>query len=126
MHDVRLLVFSVLAAVGIIVVGSLYLFAPEKIVGNFGLKLPRIDSVTVPWLRPKGVRDIVSGKTVLNLILTTNHRTVGIVVLIFALIPFGDMSNVIWSGGRKAKAFLVHGLTSVVMLVAGLLLLRVL
>jgi len=43
---------------------------------------------------------------------------------VFAIIPFGDMSNVLASGGRKVTAFSVHGLTCAVMLLAGLLLMR--
>jgi len=56
--------------------------------------------------------------------LTTNSRTVGIVLLVFAIIPFGDMSNVLGSGGRKATAFSVHGVTCEVMLFTGLLLIH--
>lgn len=125
MYTVLPLVLSVVVAVGIIVVGVLYVFAPNKIMWNFGLNLLPLDAVTVPWLRPKGVRDIVSGVAVLTLILTTDYRTVGIIILIFALIPFGDMSNVLWSGGQKRTAFLVHGLTCAVMLITGLLLLHI-
>jgi hypothetical protein len=44
---------------------------------------------------------------VLTLMLTTDHRAVGIVLLVFAIIPFGDMSNVLLSGGRKVTAFSV-------------------
>jgi hypothetical protein len=44
--------------------------------------------------------------------------------LVFAVIPFGDMSNILRSGGRKATAFSVHGVTGAVMLFAGLLLLH--
>jgi hypothetical protein len=38
-----------------------------------------------------------------------------------AIIPFGDMFNILVSGGRKATAFSVHGVTCAVMLFAGLL-----
>ena len=56
--------------------------------------------------------------------LPTDNRTVGIVLLVFAMIPFGDMSNILVSGGRKATALSVHGVTCAVMLVAGLLLIH--
>jgi hypothetical protein len=52
--------------------------------------------------------------------LTTDSRTVGIVLLVFSIIPLGDMSNILVSGGRKATAFSVHGVTCAVMLFAGL------
>ena len=60
----------------------------------------------------------------LTLMLTTDSRTVGIVLLVFAIIPFGDMSNILASGGRKATAFSIHGVTCAVMLAAGLLLIH--
>ena len=67
---------------------------------------------------------MASGLAVLTMMLTTDSRTVGIVLLVFAIIPFGDMSNILVSGGRKATAFSVHGVTCAVMLFAGLLLIH--
>jgi len=124
MYNAIALALAVLVSVGIIVIGSLYLVSPERILGGFGLKPPAADADTRAWLRLKGIRDIASGLAVLTLMLTTNNRTVGIVFLVFALIPFGDMSNILASGGRKVTAFSVHGVTCVVMLFAGLVLIH--
>ncbi len=77
----------------------------------FGLKLPSPDPDTRAWLRFKGIRDIVSGLVVLILILTTNPRIVGISFLVESLAAFGDMSNVLGSGGSKQAAFSIHGAT---------------
>jgi hypothetical protein len=125
MHSALPLSLAVLVSVGIIVIGGLYILSPERILGGFGLKPPAPDADTRAWLRLKGIRDVASGLAVLTLLLTTNSRTVGIVLLVFAIIPFGDMANVLMSGGRKATAFSVHGVTCAVMLVAGLLLTHV-
>jgi len=57
--------------------------------------------------------------------LISDSHSVGIVLLVFAIIPFGDMSNILSSGGSKATAFSVHGVTCAVMLLAGLLLIHV-
>ena len=122
MYNAIALTLAVLVSVGIIVIGCFYLVSPERILGGFGLKPPAADADTRAWLRLKGIRDIASGLAVLTLMLTTNSRTVGILLLVFAIIPFGDMSNVLGSGGRKATAFFVHGVTCAVMLFAGLLL----
>jgi hypothetical protein len=124
MHNAIPLVLAVLVAVGILMIGCFYLVSPERILGGFGLRPPAPDADTRAWLRLKGIRDIASGLAVLTLLLTTNSRTVGIVLLVFALIPFGDMSNILLSGGRKATAFSVHGVTCAVMLFAGLLLIH--
>ena len=124
MHTAIPLALAVLVSIGIIVIGCFYVASPERILGGFGLKPPAPDVDTVAWLRLKGIRDIASGLAVLTLMLTTNSRTVGILLLVFAIIPFGDMSNVLGSGGRKATAFFVHGVTCAVMLFAGLLLIH--
>jgi uncharacterized membrane protein len=124
MHNPIPLILAALIAVGIIVIGCFYLLSPERISGTFGLKPPASDADTRAWLRLKGIRDVVAGLAVLALMLTTDSRTVGIVLLVFAIIPFGDMSNVLASGGRKATAFSVHGVTCVVMLAVGLLLIH--
>ena len=115
---------AVLIAVGIMVIGCFYLASPQRVLGSFGLKPPASDANTLAWLRLKGIRDVVAGLAVLTLMLTTDSRTVGIVLLVFAIIPFGDMSNILASGGRKATAFSVHGVTCAVMLAVGLLLIH--
>ena len=121
MHNAISLILAALVAVGIIVIGCFYLLSPERVLGSFGLKPPASDADTRAWLRLKGIRDVASGLAVLTMMLTTDSRTVGIVLLVFAIIPFGDMFNILVSGGRKATAFSVHGVTCAVMLFAGLL-----
>jgi hypothetical protein len=54
--------------------------------------------------------------------LTVDRHTVGIALIVFAIIPLGDMSIVLGSGGSKSKAFSIHGVTCAVMVVVGLLL----
>lgn len=124
MHSILPLSLAALVSLAILVIGLLYIAAPDRILGGFGLRPPAPDADTRAWLRLKGVRDIASGLLVLTLMLTTDHRTVGIALLVFAVIPFGDMSTVLASGGRKATALLVHGITCAVMLFAGLLLIH--
>ena len=124
MHYAIPFALAALVAVGIIVIGCFYLLSPERISGTFGLKPPASDADTRAWLRPKGIRDIASGLILLTMMLTADWRLVGMVLLVFATIPFGDMSIVLGSGGRKATAFCVHGLTCAVMVVAGLLLIH--
>jgi hypothetical protein len=115
---------AALVAAGIIVIGCLYLVSPERVLGSFGLKPPASDADTRAWLRLKGIRDVAAGLLVLTLMLTADRRSLGIALLALAVIPFGDMSNILVSGGRKATAFSVHGVTCAVMLVVGLLLIH--
>jgi hypothetical protein len=115
---------AALLAVAIIVIGCFYLVSPERISGTFGLKPPASDADTRAWLRPKGIRDVVAGLVVLAMMLTADSRSVGIVLLVEAIIPLGDMSIVLGSGGSKSRAFSIHGATCTVMLVVGLLLIH--
>ena len=115
---------AALMAVAIIVIGCFYLVSPERITGSFGLKPPASDADTRAWLRPKGIRDVVSGLVVLTMMLTTDTRSVGIALLVEAIVPLGDMSIILGSGGSKSQAFSIHGVTCAVMLVVGLLLIH--
>src|SRR5215469_2203155 len=124
MHNAIPLVLAALLAVGIIVIGCFYLVSPERISRTFGLKPPASGADTRAWLRPKGIRDIAAGLVVLAMMLTANWRLVGIALLVESIIPFGDMSIVLGSGGSKSRALSIHGVTCAVMLVVGLLLIH--
>jgi len=124
MNNAIPLTMAALIAAAIIVIGCFYLVSPDRISGTFGLKPPASDADTRAWLRPKGIRDIAAGLIVLTLMLTANTRLVGIAVLVYAIIPLGDMSIVLGSGGSKSTAFSVHGVTCAVMLVVGLFLIH--
>jgi hypothetical protein len=117
-------VVAALIALAVIVLGSFYLVSPQRISGSFGLKPPAPDADTGAWLRLKGIRDIASGLVVLTIMLTADRRLVGTALLVFAIVPFGDMSIILGSGGSKSRALSIHGLTCAVMLVAGFLLIH--
>jgi len=80
-----------LIAVAVTVIGYFYLASPERVLGSFGLKPPASDVDTRARLRLKGIRDVGCGLVVLMLMLTTDRRSLGIALLAFAIIPFGDM-----------------------------------
>jgi len=124
MHNAIPLSLATLMAVAIIVIGCFYLISPERMTESFGLKPPASDADTRAWLRPKGIRDVVSGLVVLTMMLTTDTRSVGIALLVEAIVPLGDMSIILGSGGSKSKALSIHGVTCAVMLVVGLLLIH--
>ena len=124
MYNAIPLSLAALVAAGIIVIGCFYLAAPQRISGTFGLKPPASDADTRAWLRPKGIRDVVAGLVLLAMMLTADGRVLGIVLLVEAIIPLGDMSIILASGGSKSKAFSIHGVTCAVMLVVGLLLIH--
>ena len=115
---------AALVAVGVMVIGCFYLVSPERISGSFGLKPPASDADTRAWLRLKGIRDAVAGLVVLTMMLTADRQSVGIALLVLAIIPLGDMSIILGSSGSKSRAFSIHGVTCAVMLVVGLLLIH--
>ena len=124
MHNVMPMSLAGLVSLGIILIGCFYVISPQRMVGSFGLNPPAPDADTRAWLRLKGIRDVATGLALLTLMLTTDSRTVGLILLAFSVIPFGDMSNILVSGGRKVTAFSVHGVTCAVMIFAGLLLIH--
>ena len=124
MHNAIALLLAALLAVGVIVLGCFYLVSPQRISGSFGLKPPASDADTRAWLRLKGIRDVVSGLVVLTMMLIAGRQSAGIALLVEAIIPLGDMSIILGSGGSKSRAFSIHGVTCAVMLVVGLLLIH--
>ncbi len=124
MHNAIPLSVAALIAVSVFVIGCFYLVSPERISRSFGLKPPASDADTRAWLRLKGIRDVGLGLVVLTMMLTADKRSVGTALIVLAIIPLGDMSIVLGSGGSKSRAFSVHGVTCAVMLVVGLLLIH--
>jgi Domain of unknown function (DUF4267) len=124
MHNTIPLALAALMAVAIIAIGCFYLVSSDRMTGSFGLKLPASDADTRAWLRLKGIRDVGCGLVVLTMMLAADGRSVGIALIAFAIIPLGDMSIVLGSGGSKSKAFSIHAVTCAVMLVVGLLLIH--
>jgi hypothetical protein len=119
MHSAIPLGLAGLMVAGIVIIGGFYLAAPERISESFGLKPPASDADTQAWLRLKGIRDVAAGLVVLGLMLFANRRLVGTALLVEAIVPFGDMSIILGSGGRKATALSVHGVTCAAMVVVG-------
>ncbi|MGY3454020.1 DUF4267 domain-containing protein [Bradyrhizobium sp. USDA 4353] len=111
---------ALLASVGIIAMGAIYIFNPRAATQSFGLPLPEEGANIVWWLRLKGVRDIVAGLGVLALIVWAGPRIVGIVLLIDSFIAIGDMSLILAAKGSTKAALGMHGLTAVLMIAAAI------
>lgn len=119
MHTVSL-GLAVLLAVAIIAIGSEYLLAPRIAVTRFGLPLPEAGPNIERWLGLKGIRDIVSGLLVFVAMIWGRPEFVGLVLLVLTIVPVGDMLSILVARGSTAKAFGIHGVTALVMLVAAL------
>lgn len=106
---------ALLLALGIIVIGNLYLFSPTTAARGFGLPLPESGTNIPWWLRLKGVRDIASGLTVLALMVWGSPLAVGVVLLAETFIPVGDMLLVLAAKGSTKSALGMHAVTALVM-----------
>ncbi|QIG97051.1 MULTISPECIES: DUF4267 domain-containing protein [unclassified Bradyrhizobium] len=111
---------ALLVAVAIIAIGTLYVVSPTTATRSFGLPLPENGANTVWWLRLKGVRDIASGLAVLAFMAWGDPRGVGIILLVEAIIPVGDMLLILAAKGSTKSAFGMHGLTAVFMVLAAI------
>ena len=109
---------ALLASIAIIAIGVMYLSRPRQMTLSFGLPLPEEGPNVAWWLRLKGTRDVVSGLVVLALLTWGGPYLLGIVLLIEALIPVGDMTIVLAAKGSATRAFGIHGLTAALMVVA--------
>ncbi|MEU4774085.1 DUF4267 domain-containing protein [Micromonospora sp. NPDC023644] len=116
-------VLAGLIGVGIIVIGTLALWAPRAATG-FGIPGTRTEDRTFQaWLSVKAVRDIASGIFILILLAGATTHLLGWFMLAAAGIPAGDALIVWRSNGPKATVYGVHGATALVMLAISVLLL---
>lgn len=109
---------ALLLAFAIIAIGVQYVASPLTATRSFGLPLPENGVNIAWWLRLKGVRDIVSGLTVLALMMWGAPSGVGIILLVEAIIPIGDMLLILAASGSRKSAFGMHGLTALIMVFA--------
>src|SRR5271169_4588041 len=111
---------ALLVAFGIIAIGTQYIVSPRTATRSFGLPLPEDGANVAWWLRLKGVRDIVSGLAVLAFMAWGVPRGVGLILLVEAIIPVGDMLLILAAKGSTKSAFGIHGLTTVFMVLAAI------
>jgi len=110
-------------ALGIVFVGTRFLFAPYAAAARFGVAV-RPDAIWQAYLSVKAIRDIASGLFTAILMFNRSAHLLGWFILAATIIPLTDAAIVLRHGGTKAVAFGIHGATAVVMIVAsGLLLL---
>jgi hypothetical protein len=111
---------AVLVALAIIAIGTQYVARPRTATRSFGLPLPEEGANVAWWLRLKGVRDIVAGLGVLAFMVWGGQRGVGLILLVDAFIPVGDMLVVLRGKGSIRLALGIHGLTAVVMILSAI------
>jgi hypothetical protein len=114
---------AALIAAGIIVIGAGYLWNPAGAPG-FGIPgAPVADRAFRSWVRVKGVRDIGCGLFAAILLANGQAHLLGWFMLAAALLPVGDATIVLRSGGPKSVGYGIHAATAAVMLAGAILLL---
>jgi hypothetical protein len=116
-------IVSGVIGVGIIFLGARFLVAPQTAAAGYGVPVEPAAELTpargpYPWLSVKGVRDIASGIFLLLLLANGAPHQLGAFMAAASLIPIGDAAIVLRSGGTRAAAFGIHGVTAAVMLAA--------
>lgn len=113
-------IVSGLIAAAILFLGARFWLAPETASAGFGIvNSPSLSTGFTAWLSVKGTRDIASCLFVILLIANGSARLLGEFMLVASLIAFGDMVSVLRSGGSRALAFGMHGLTGLVIVATG-------
>ena len=111
---------ALLVALAIIAIGIGYVASPTTVTPSFGLPLPESGTNIAWWLRLKGVRDIAAGSGLLAFMAWGTPHGVGIILLVEAIIPVGDMLVILAAKGSTKSAFGMHGLTAVLMVLAAI------
>ncbi|WP_329621002.1 DUF4267 domain-containing protein [Streptomyces sp. NBC_01255] len=114
-------VLSVLLGLACLWFGINFLFAPEWAATGFGIPAwPQGDAAG--YFTVKAGRDLANGAIVLTLLALGKRRPLAWVMLLLAIVPFGDCLAVLTHGGGYAAALGIHAATgAVVLLAAGLL-----
>jgi hypothetical protein len=111
---------SGLIAVGIVFIGSRFWWDPATASRDFGIpNPPSLTTGFTSWLAVKGARDIVCGLFVFLLMANGSPRLLGEFMLVASLIALIDAAIVLRSGGSRAVAFGIHGLTALVIIATG-------
>ncbi|MFD3663348.1 DUF4267 domain-containing protein [Streptomyces sp. NPDC058659] len=110
-------VLSVLLGLACLWFGTNFLLAPEMAAAGFGIpSWPEGDAAG--YFSVKAVRDLANGAIVLTLLALGKRRPLAWVMLLLAIVPFGDALAVLAHGGGYAAALGIHAATGVVVLLA--------
>ncbi|QWA11268.1 DUF4267 domain-containing protein [Sodalis ligni] len=111
---------ALLLALAIIAIGTQYVLKPMTATRSFGLPLPESGANIPWWLRLKGVRDIASGVLVLAFMAWGAPQGIGIILLVEAIVPVGDMLLILAAKGSAKSAFSIHAPTAVLMILTAI------
>lgn len=110
-------------ALFVLSLGLSFILAPEASAQGVGLPTWAAGNGD-GFLIMTGTREFSMGLVICIFLLTGHRRALAWILLMEAVAPFGDMINVLAHYGPLAAAFGIHGLTSALIAITGLLTLR--
>jgi len=115
---------TAIAAVGIIILGIRFMLAPNAGAEGFGIPLAHNkEAMAYGWI--KGIRDIFSGIVVLAFLIQRQSRATSFAFGAAIIIPVSDCLTVLAvNGAQDVTHLLIHGLTSVYMIITTIFLFR--
>jgi len=116
--EIAALAVGLIACVGIIGLGIRFLLSPRRATLDFGVAADDVRALT----RIKGVRDIASGVVLLVVWAAAGRTALGWAMIAAAITPAADALIVLSSGGKRATALGIHGVTAALLVAAGLVL----
>jgi hypothetical protein len=116
-------VLAALIGAGVILMGTLPIWAPQAAAGYGIPDTPTGDRTFHAWYSVKGVRDIASGLFIFILLIGGTTHLLGGFMLAASVIPVGDAVIVLRSNGPKTTVYGIHVATAAVMVTIGVLLL---
>jgi hypothetical protein len=116
--SIAALVVAIIACAAIIFLGGRFLLQPRRSMLDFGVAPNNVRALTAI----KGVRDITSGVVPLVVLAAAGRTALGWVIVAAALTATGDAVIVLTNGGKRARAFGIHGVTAALLVAAGLIL----
>jgi len=115
---------TAMAAIAIIFLGIRFMLAPNVGAEGFGIPLAQNkEAIAYGWI--KGIRDIFSGIVVLTFLILRQCRATALAFGAAIIIPVSDCLTVLAvNGAQDVTHLLIHGLTSVYMIVTTILLFK--
>jgi Domain of unknown function (DUF4267) len=112
------LVFALIACAAIITIGIRFILAPQRATLDYGVAPDNVRALT----EIKGVRDITSGVVLVVVWVAGGRTTLGWALIAAALTATGDALIVRTNDGKLSTVLGIHGLTAVLLVAAGLIL----
>jgi hypothetical protein len=110
-------------ALGLLLIGILFIRAPRLGAAIFGLPAP--EGTALLYLPAIGLRDIAFGLFILALVRLASRRAVGVVLGLAVLIPVGDLVLVVIARGLSSPGhLLIHAASGALLAAASFLLLQ--